>query len=56
MEKRYIRKDGAIIKARLITSLALRANGKPAIVVNMVEEMDDPHSDQIDPHNTGKAK
>jgi PAS domain S-box-containing protein len=44
MTKRYLRKDGTIIRARLIASLALRTSGKPAVVVNMVEEMDGPRS------------
>lgn len=44
MTKRYLRKDGTIIRARLIASLALRTSGKPAVVVTMVEEMDGPRS------------
>ncbi len=40
MKKRYIRKDGTVIRARLVASLALMASGKPAVVIGMIEEMD----------------
>jgi len=41
MKKRYIRMDGTIVRVRLIASVALRSSGKPTVVINMVEEMDD---------------
>lgn len=39
IKKRYIRKDGKVIWARLVANLALRTSGKPAVVISMVEEI-----------------
>jgi len=37
LKKRYVRKDGKIICARLVASLALGTSGKPSIVIGMIE-------------------
>ncbi len=39
MKKRYIRKDGTVVWARLVANLALRTSGKPAVVIGMIEEI-----------------
>jgi PAS domain S-box-containing protein len=39
IKKRYIRKDGTVIRARLVANLALRTSGKPAVVIGMIEEI-----------------
>ena len=39
LKKRYIRKDGKTICARLVASLALGTSGKPSVVIGMIEEM-----------------
>lgn len=39
MKKRYIRKDGTVIWARLVASLALATSGKPAVVISMIEQI-----------------
>ena len=39
LNKRYLRKDGKIICARLVASLALGTSGRPSIIIGMIEEM-----------------
>ena len=46
LKKRYIRKDGKTICARLVASLALGTSGKPSVVIGMIEEMGEPARDQ----------
>ena len=46
LKKRYIRKDGKTICARLIASLALGSSGKSSVVIGMIEEMGERASDQ----------
>ena len=42
LKKRYIRKDGSTICARLVASLAHGASGKPSVIIGMIEEMAKP--------------
>jgi len=46
LKKRYIRKDGKTICARLVASLALGTSGKPSVVIGMIEEMAEHVTDQ----------
>jgi PAS domain S-box-containing protein len=42
LKKRYIRKGGEIICARLVASLALGTSGRPSVIIGMIEEMAEP--------------
>jgi PAS domain S-box-containing protein len=39
MKKRYIRKDGTIVWARLVATLALTTSGTPAVIISMIEQI-----------------
>lgn len=39
IKKRYIRKDGAVVWARLVANVALRSSGRPAVVIGMIDEI-----------------
>jgi PAS domain S-box-containing protein len=46
VEKRYIRKDGSAVWARLIMSAVRNADGKPAYLIGLVEDIDQARRDR----------